>query len=221
MIRICAIKTEDLSSVALSADRLSFDVGAAKRESLSRARDKTAAASLAGLFLLQKMALDVGISLADRTLAYEAGGRPYFPDAPIDFSITHTEGLVACALSVGKSPPPHRVGLDAEALGSRTPQSMERISARFFCDSERALFLSSPDESTFLEIWTGKEALCKQDGIGLSGISRYDALAPAPSRLTRYRLPGFVLTLAAPQGAAPPSGVEVVGVRSWALPTPT
>ena len=197
MIRICTLQAEDFPDAACALGSLCFDVGDAKRQAL--ARSKTARSSLAGLWLLQKMALDVGIHLAGKALAFEAGGRPYFPDLPMDFSITHTANLVACALSVSSTDaPPPRIGLDAEALGSRSPESMGRIVSRFFSDAERQSFLASPDESVFLEIWTGKEALCKQDGIGLSGIARFDTLAPENRRrLTCYHTPSAILTLAA------------------------
>lgn len=206
MIRICALKTDALPRADQLLEQITFDVGESKREALSNAREEAAAASLAGLWLLDQMAAEAGLSLSDRVLSYEAGGRPYFPDPSIDFSITHTKGLVACALSVNASPV--RIGLDAEALGLRTPESMERISARFFCDAERSHFLSSPDERTFLAIWTGKEALCKQSGVGLSGLAHCDSLAPAPSRLVLYSLPDALLTLACPQDAEPPIEVE-------------
>ncbi len=197
MIRICTLQAETLPSTEAALAALSFDVGEARRQAL--ARSKTARSSLAGLWLLERMARDAGIDLAGRSLAYEAGGRPYFPDLPIDFSITHTEALVACALSLSPSDAPLlRIGLDAEARGARTPESMARIASRFFSDAERKAFLSSPDESTFLRIWTGKEALCKQDGIGLSGIARFDTLAPENLRcLTVYHTPSAILTLAA------------------------
>lgn len=196
MIRICTVKTETHPSAEALLAALSFDVGEEKRRALARSR--TAHASAAGLWLLQKMALDVGVDLSGRSLAYEDGGRPYFPGLPLDFSITHTGVFVACAifLSSADAPPP-RIGLDAEALGSRSPESMARIAARFFSDAERASFLASPDEVTFLEIWTGKEALCKQDGIGLSGIAHFDTASPENRRrLTVYRTPSAILTLA-------------------------
>jgi len=210
MIRIYAMKTDALPRTDWTLEQLSFDVTDAKREALLHGRKETAAASSAGLYLLHLLSLDAGISLSGKVLAYESGGRPYFPDAPIDFSITHTSSLVACALSVGKSSSLGRIGLDAEVLCGRSPRSMERITARFFSDGERARFLASPDESTFLEIWTAKEALCKQSGIGLSGLSQCDSLA-SPSHLTLYRLPSAILTLASPPGATPPSEIEIVG----------
>ena len=197
MIRICTIQTESLPSKEELFAALSFDIGEERRRALMRS--KTAHASLAGLWLLQKMARDAGVELFGKSLAYEEGGRPYFPDLPMDFSITHTEGLVACAISLFSSDaPPPRLGLDAEAFGTRSPESMARIASRFFTDAERQSFLASPDEITFLSIWTGKEALCKQDGIGLSGIARFDTLAPENSpRLTVYHTPSAILTLAA------------------------
>ena len=198
MIRICTIQTETLPPSEQLLGAISFDVGEDRRRALSRS--KTARESLAGLYLLQKMAADAGVELFGKSLAYEAGGRPYFPGLPLDFSITHTASLVACALSLPSSPdaPPVRIGLDAEALGARSIESMERIASRFFTDAEREVFLASPDESTFLKIWTGKEALCKQDGIGLSGIAQFDTLAPENRpRLTLYHTPSAILTLAA------------------------
>lgn len=199
MIRICTLQTNDLPSAKELLGRLSFDVGEVKRASLLRAREESATSSLAGLWLLERMARDAGIDLAGRSLAQESGGRPYFPDAPMDFSISHTRGIVACALSLSESDlPPPRIGLDIERLGERTASSMDRIATRFFSSAEYDRFLTSRDEISFLQIWTGKEALCKQDGIGLSGISRFDTLSPEfRPRLTVYHTPSAILTLAA------------------------
>ena len=199
MIRICTLQTDDLPSIEELLDQLSFDVGDNKRASLLRAKTETASASLAGLWLLRRMTEESGVSLSGMTLAQETGGRPYFPGAPLDFSISHTRGIVACALSISESDvPPARIGLDVERLGERSFASMERIASRFFSDAERSLFLASPNERTFLKIWTGKEALCKQDGIGLSGISQFDTLAPENQRrLTVYQTASAILTLAA------------------------
>lgn len=81
----------------------------------------------------------------------------------IEFSLTHTSGLVACAVSTAP------VGIDVELV---RPDWDYREVVRYFTAAEaKALSLVSPELSstTFVEIWTLKESFLKAVGCGLSG----------------------------------------------------
>src|SRR5271156_5670620 len=94
-------------------------------------------------------------------------GRPFIAhpqDAgPLHFSLSHTDGLVACAVS-----PCEAVGIDVEATDRRT--SPLDIAEAFFSPEELAdlLALSRPQrKERFFDYWTLKEAYTKARGMGL------------------------------------------------------
>lgn len=91
------------------------------------------------------------------------GVRPSTPGAEISFNISHTRGLVACALALGDP-----VGVDVELLERRADPG---IAHRFFTRDEAAWVhgVSGPDRHLrFLELWTLKEAYIKALGRGLA-----------------------------------------------------
>ena len=88
------------------------------------------------------------------------------PDAAPDlrFNLSHTEGLVACAVTVGRE-----VGVDVEHVGR--PLTHQNIPERFFSTREVADLraLSSELQSVvFFDYWTLKEAYIKARGLGLA-----------------------------------------------------
>lgn len=97
-----------------------------------------------------------------------AYGRPELVDRPagtvdLRFNVSHTEGLVACAVTVGRE-----VGVDVEHVGRNLTHD---VAARFFAPSEvsdlRALPL--PEQAlVFFDYWTLKEAYIKARGFGLA-----------------------------------------------------
>lgn len=95
------------------------------------------------------------------------GGRPEIAGPgdlpPLRFSVTHTAGLVACAVALGRA-----IGLDAEAVDRRV--DVDRLAARVFAPEERAA-LRALDEAgrrlAFFRHWTAKEAYLKARGLGL------------------------------------------------------
>lgn len=105
--------------------------------------------------------------------------------APPDlhFSLSHTRGLVACA--VGH---PYPLGVDVEAW--TMPAPME-IAHRYFASTEAHLIAQQADaerSSTFYRIWTLKEAYLKATGQGLS--TPLDSFA--------FSLDPIAITLSAP-----------------------
>jgi 4'-phosphopantetheinyl transferase len=95
------------------------------------------------------------------------GGKPMLDPAhaspDLHFSLSHTRGLVACA--VGRS---HTLGIDAEAW--REPAPIE-LAKRYFAPAEARLVADlAPQErpGVFYRLWTLKEAYLKATGQGLA-----------------------------------------------------
>jgi 4'-phosphopantetheinyl transferase len=98
----------------------------------------------------------------------DAYGRPQLCNgqtaAPLHFSLSHTRGLVACA--IGRT---EEMGIDAEWIDSEL--SCQELAEAFFAPSEiAALQACSGVEKTelFFSLWTLKEAYSKALGMGLS-----------------------------------------------------
>jgi 4'-phosphopantetheinyl transferase len=84
--------------------------------------------------------------------------------ANIEFNLTHTQGLVACAVVRSTS-----IGIDAEWTG-RSVQ-LDSLARACFAPEEVAYFLSTPEEKqreVFFRLWTLKESYIKARGRGLS-----------------------------------------------------
>ncbi len=95
-------------------------------------------------------------------------GRPEVLDRPagvadLRFNLSHTTGLIACAVAVGRE-----VGIDVESLEREVTHD---IPARFFAPSEVADLRGLPEADqprVFFDYWTLKEAYIKARGMGLS-----------------------------------------------------
>lgn len=86
------------------------------------------------------------------------GGKTVLQDGSLQFSLSHSGDLAACALS------DRPVGLDLERNG-RFHESLLR---RCFSPEEQRQILESVDpDSTFTELWTGKESILKRSGVGI------------------------------------------------------
>ena len=98
----------------------------------------------------------------------DAHGRPNLaarPDGVPDlrFNLTHTAGLVACAVSVGRE-----VGVDVERIDRRL---VHDVPERYFSEREVADLRALPvdeQETVFFDYWTLKESYIKARGLGLA-----------------------------------------------------
>lgn len=106
-------------------------------------------------------AIYTGIEPQDLVVAPSSSGKPHFANAAIHFNLSHSGGTVVAAFS--GSP----VGIDIESRGRC--RDFLGIADRFFHPDEAADIRQSPDEDQFLRLWTGKEAMLKLSGDGLSG----------------------------------------------------
>ena len=84
-------------------------------------------------------------------------------EADLAFNLSHTDGLVACAVTKGAE-----VGVDVEALDRIVGGGVAR---RFFSDRENAALERLPRVARarrFLDLWTLKESYLKATGQGIS-----------------------------------------------------
>lgn len=86
-------------------------------------------------------------------------GKPYIPDCPWKFSISHSGDALVIAVS------DEEIGVDCE---EEVPEEkIKAISERFFSKEEQEF---CKDSATFTEVWTKKEAYAKMLGITLADI---------------------------------------------------
>jgi 4'-phosphopantetheinyl transferase len=110
----------------------------------------------------------VPIDPADWRFRIAAHGRPEVAELPagapdLRFNLSHTAGLVGCAMTVGRD-----VGLDVECINRELTHD---VAERFFSEQEVADLRAVPlDEqaTVFFDYWTLKEAYIKARGLGLS-----------------------------------------------------
>jgi 4'-phosphopantetheinyl transferase len=101
-------------------------------------------------------------------LRIEAYGRPEIANLPagapdLRFNVSHTEGLVACAVTVGRE-----VGVDVEYVHRSLTHD---VADRFFSAQEAADLRALPKDEqplVFFDYWTLKEAYIKARGLGLA-----------------------------------------------------
>ena len=104
-------------------------------------------------------------------------GKPYFPESPWHFSITHTPGHAFCALS------DRPVGIDAEEL---TRQVSPRLAEKILSPSEYARYEAAPDKNrALLTLWVLKEAQGKLTGQGINGYPNKTDFTPDDPRVTQ------------------------------------
>jgi 4'-phosphopantetheinyl transferase len=99
----------------------------------------------------------------------DANGKPCIAadqagTSPVCFNLSHTRGLVACAVAEAAD-----VGIDVEPVGNGIDG--RAVAVRFFAPSEIRSLEASPREdyaARFVELWTLKESYVKALGAGLA-----------------------------------------------------
>ena len=155
--------------------------------------EKNALLSLSALALLHRAGMD-------GTLAYGENGRPFFEERTCDFSITHTQNHVFCAIIEGEEPT--RIGIDAEDLNRPDFLNLDEMASRWFGENEQTVFSASPTKETFLRIWTRKEAYVKYTGEGIRALSKIDTVsleAEGEIRFFDYREGDILISVCVPR----------------------
>jgi 4'-phosphopantetheinyl transferase len=88
-------------------------------------------------------------------------GKPFFANAAVRFNLSHSGSTVVAAFSDSE------VGVDIETRGRC--RDFVAIANRFFHPCEAEAVSRARDEGQFLRLWTGKEAMLKLSGAGISG----------------------------------------------------
>ena len=103
-------------------------------------------------------------------------GKPYFPDSPWHFSISHTPHHAFCALSR------NNVGIDAE---ERNRKINLKLADKILSPSEKLQFEAAENrELALLTFWVLKEAAAKLTGEGLRGYPNHTQFSLEDSRVT-------------------------------------
>lgn len=144
-----------------------------RREKLASCRNVQTRKQYIGAELLLLWALrQEGIRKLPPLVSVKPGGKPALQDIPLQFSLSHSGTLAACAIS------DRPVGLDLEREG-RYHESLLR---RSFSSEEQQRILENKDkDALFTELWTGKESMLKRSGAGIrDNLTLVHPLTPAP-----------------------------------------
>jgi 4'-phosphopantetheinyl transferase len=82
----------------------------------------------------------------------------------LQFNISHTQGLIVCAVSVTQA-----IGCDVET--TKRQNNWQGIAQHYFSDDEQAHLFSLPkvrQRQRFFDLWTLKESVVKASGLGLA-----------------------------------------------------
>ena len=122
--------------------------------------------------LRQSLSLYSDINPEDWRFKVAANGKPFIlrtgnqRQKPFSFSLSHTRGLVACAIGTQLG-----IGIDVESI-DRTVD-IDSIAPLCLSSSELDNLMRCPapeQQIRFIELWVLKEALVKARGTGLSGL---------------------------------------------------
>lgn len=130
--------------------------------------------SLSALLVLAELLEKADIPSSDLILDRQDSGKPRFTNSQIEFSLTHSRGYAAAAISDTS-----KVGIDLEAT-EIPPEKAARLAERFFTDDEQKYAKESPDSA--LRLWTKKEAYAKMLGTPLSELIAIEKKTPNTKR---------------------------------------
>lgn len=150
-----ALNAEELARIYTSAS-------AYRRKRADEYRfDEDRRMCLGAAYLLDVMLGEFGMAEKDARLWFEENGKPYYPDADVSFSLSHSGGQVLLAYAKGKA----RIGCDVEKL-----RRMKReTAARLLDDKTREEYLRLSEQEAdgfFFEAWTQMESYVKATGEG-------------------------------------------------------
>ena len=166
MIYFCISALPDGFSIEHAALSLkSSFCGKENSEYIDKIANRAPSAAAEGLYALEILAEMLNKCFPEVlhdnvTLARQERGKPYFKGSNLKFSISHSCGMVACAISDNGE-----VGIDVE-VADITPSRAEGIAARFFSAAD--IKRTSGDVEAFKREWTRKEAAAKMHGMPLA-----------------------------------------------------
>ncbi len=113
--------------------------------------------SIVARMLLKKMMLDFGVS-DGYNITFDNRGKPYYLNSSdLHFSISHSNGYVAVAISTKP------IGIDLQVFKSVNDKLVKRV-----CTAEEREFIKRVGDKGFIKIWTAKESYSKCAGVKLT-----------------------------------------------------
>lgn len=124
----------------------------------TRSNEGRRKASWSAWRLLERALLEAHVSRLP-TVAFLDGGKPYFLDSDLHFSVSHSGNLCAVSLSDCST------GVDVERVRKAYSPALVR---RSLSSAERACF-----DGDFTRLWCRKESMAKLTGMGLRAYPMY------------------------------------------------
>ncbi len=148
------------------------------REIEKRKNQDSIKESLCALLLLAELLERANIPSRDLILDRHESGKPRFKNSKIEFSLSHSHGYAAAAISDESN-----VGIDVEAA-EISPEKADKLAKRFFTEDEKQFI--EADTDSFLRLWTRKEAYAKMLGTPLSELIANEKKNPDNKRDNAY-----------------------------------
>ena len=156
-----------------------------KNQLMSLRLEKDRNASLSAYLLLKKVLKAIDIEISDYEYVIGEKGKPSLFYCPYQFSISHTDGLCAVAVSIDE------VGVDVEKIEPYMLK-IERIFTPSDCEFIDG---SEQKDKTFYQIWTSKEAYVKALGTGLSTpFNSFEVLNLNGKHLVHFEIEDYMLS---------------------------
>lgn len=163
----------ELKIIAISEDSSlgALSIPLSVTDYINSARGKARLERATGMLLLRDTLKNIGVTSFN--IEVMPSGKPVLVGTELYFSISHSGGL--CALALSDTP----VGIDLQdtetAKKISNPTSFAR---RYFSSEEYQVYMEEPTPEQLCRIWTRKEALCKLLGrplsSSLSSLSSFD-----------------------------------------------
>lgn len=152
--------SEENHESLLNTDLLKFSIDYQQKIKRYR-RWQDAQLSLLGRLLLLKGIEDIySYNYQGKEMKYTIYNKPYFEDNLVQFNISHSDGIVVCALSEI-----FEIGIDIEKISNIEINDFKsQMSEKEWSN----IVLSRDKKVTFFDYWTQKEAVIKAHGNGLS-----------------------------------------------------
>lgn len=166
MIKIFLFEHDKLNTFPEADIKNAFGFGKAETERLSSIKNEKrfleSACALAALGQL----LDKCYDGARDNILRSDSGKPYFENAPLSLSLSHSGNVSVAAVCDDKE---CDIGIDIEIISPR--KNLLELAKRFFSPEEMSEFTdNNSSERSFFNIWTKKEAYAKMTGEGLSSV---------------------------------------------------
>lgn len=147
--------------------------------------------SLAGEVLVQNL-LKAHCGIPSARLHRKENGQPYLTGCQLFVSISHSQRMVACAVSY------QPVGIDIEYIRPINPSLLRHVCVeeemRYVLDGEWEEQKGNDPAvmRRFFEIWTAKEAWFKKQGTGITNLK---SLCVLPLEGQRQEIEGYLLQI--------------------------